>query len=117
MQERRNGITPIPLDPEQYINELQVHGLIILKKFGWNLVCVRRCRDHIPAVILNSRREGRVGVLQDDGILKIKDELMVRGQTKDKLDISKGIVKPLSIKFVQCSHAGWIPGRRPFQYK
>jgi hypothetical protein len=106
MQDRRNGASPIPSDPELYINEYQVHGLIILKKFGWKLVCIRRCHDLFPSVILNNRIEGRVGVLQHNGVLMLRDDLKIRNQNNNEVDLSDEITKGLLIKFSQYPQAG-----------
>jgi hypothetical protein len=117
MQDRRNGAKPVPSDPELYINEQQVHGLIILKKFGWRLVCIRRCHDLIPSVILRNRNEVRVGVLQHDGILKLSEDLRIRNQAANEVDVSEEITKDLLIKFGQYSHAGWSEEEHSFTMK
>ncbi len=78
MVNRRNGAGPIPVKPERYINELQVHGLIILKKFGWRLVCIRRDEDTASSVIMKNGFDGLIGLLQLDGVLRISQDLKVR---------------------------------------
>jgi hypothetical protein len=108
MQERRNGASPVPVYPELYINEQQLHGLLILNKFGWKLVCIRRCHDLLPSVILKNRNEGRAGVLQHDGVLKLCEDLKIRNQAANEIDISDEITKDLLIKFAQYSHARWL---------
>lgn len=95
IQDRRNGASPIPSDPELYINEKQVHGLIILKKFGWKLVCIRRCQDLYPSVILKNKTEGRVGLLEYDGILKLSDDLHIRNKTRKNEEVSDEMAESL----------------------
>lgn len=95
IQDRRNGASPIPSDPELYINEQQVHGLIILKKFGWKLVCIRRCQNLYPSVILRNKNEGRVGLLEYDGILKLSDDLCIRNKTKKGEEVSDEMTESL----------------------
>jgi hypothetical protein len=106
MQERRNGASPIPTDPELYINAQQVHGLIVLKKFGWKLVCIRRCNDLYPSVILKNKQEGRVALLECDGILKLTDDLHIRNSSRKEKDVSDEITNALLAQFDRYS----IPG-------
>jgi hypothetical protein len=88
MSDKRNRMGPIPADPENHITEQQVNGLMILKKFGWKLVCVRRPKNPIETstTILRNKQEGAVGVLESNGILKISDSLQIR-KRKDSPDI------------------------------
>ena len=104
--ERRNGASPIPTDPELYINELQVYGLIILKKFGWKLVCIRRCNDLYPSVILKNRAEGRVGLLECDGVLKLSNDLHVRNRTRKDKEVSDEVTNTLLAKFDRFANPG-----------
>jgi hypothetical protein len=112
MQDRRNSASPIPSDPGTYINEQQVHGLIILKKFGWNLVCIRRYNGTFPSIILNNRNEGRVGVLQYDGVLKLRDDLEIRNQKINEVATSDEITKDLLFRFAHHLSAGWLEGEK-----
>lgn len=105
-QERRNGNNPIPTDPELYINEQQVYGLIILKKFGWKLVCIRRCNDLYPSVILKNTAEGRVGLLECDGVLKLSEDLHVRSRTKQDKEITDEVTNSLLAKFDRFAYPG-----------
>ena len=95
MLERRNGASPIPSDPEFYINEQQVQGLIILKKFGWKLVCIRRCQDLYPSVILKNKSQGLVGLLECNGILKLRDDLNIRNKTRKEEEVSDDMTDTL----------------------
>lgn len=107
-QERRNGASPIPSDPELYINEQQVHGLIVLKKFGWKLVCIRRCNDLYPSVILKNTQEDRVGLLESDGILKLSNSLHIRNRTRKDKVISDKVTDALLAKFDRFTNpTGW----------
>jgi hypothetical protein len=77
--EKRFGMGPIPNSPECYINEKQVYGMSILRKFGWQLVCIRRPSLSEITTIFKNSQEKRVGVLDKDGILKISNDLKIRG--------------------------------------
>jgi hypothetical protein len=76
--EKRFGMGPVPQALECYINERQVNGISILKKFGWKLVCVRRPAIDNVTTIVQNRLEGLVGILDEDGVLRINDSLKIR---------------------------------------
>lgn len=76
--DKRLGMGPIPEAPEAFINERQVNGMPILRKFGWKLLCVRRPSLQEATTILCNSREGLVGILGKDGILRVNDSLKIR---------------------------------------
>ncbi|MCG7947466.1 MAG: hypothetical protein N0C84_14085 [Candidatus Thiodiazotropha taylori] len=78
MEERRVGGRPVPDTEIQAINQQQLHGLEILSKFGWKLVCVRSENDLNPAVILENRQNGILGTLETDGVLRLNSNLAIR---------------------------------------
>jgi hypothetical protein len=80
--EKRIGMGPIPTSPETYINEKQVTGMTILKKFGWKLVCIRRVQTDEALTVLKNSREKGVGILDQDGILKILPEIKIRQRVR-----------------------------------
>jgi len=76
--EKRFNMGPVPTRPEFYINETQVSGLSVLRKFGWKLVCIRRPSPDDVTTILRNNHENSVGVLGEDGVLRISRNLKVR---------------------------------------
>jgi hypothetical protein len=76
--EKRFNMGPVPSRPEFYINETQVSGLSVLRKFGWKLVCIRRPSIDDITTILRNSYENSLGVLGKDGILRISENLKVR---------------------------------------
>ncbi|MCU7919477.1 MAG: hypothetical protein KZQ88_18070 [Candidatus Thiodiazotropha sp. (ex Dulcina madagascariensis)] len=76
--EKRLGMGPIPTSPEMYINEKQVDGMSILKKFGWKLVCIRRPQIGGVSTLLKHSHERGIGVLGVDGVLRIHPEIKIR---------------------------------------
>ena len=80
MEEKRIGLGPIPSEPEHYLNAQQVHGLTILRIFGWKLVCIRRAVDSSNTTILRNKRENALGILGDDGILRLSSQIKIRGE-------------------------------------
>jgi hypothetical protein len=76
--EKRFGMGPVPTSPEFYVNEQQVNGMTILRKFGWKLVCIRRpSLEEIMPIFKNSH-ENAVGILGTDGILRICSDVRIR---------------------------------------
>lgn len=76
--DKRLGMGPVPEAPAEFINERQVNGMPILRKFGWKLLCVRRSSLTETTTILRNSQENRVGILGEDGILRINDSLKIR---------------------------------------
>lgn len=79
--EQRTGQRPIPPSPTFFLNQKQINGIEVLKKFGWELAFIRRplFSDILP--IVKNAQENTVGVLGVDGILKISSELKLRKDT------------------------------------
>lgn len=82
MKERRRGVSPIPAVPDQYLNEDQMHGLTILKEYGWGLVCVRQQSEPHPITILKNRLNKSYGVLSKVGILVLSNDFKIRDTHK-----------------------------------
>jgi hypothetical protein len=82
--DKRMGLGPIPTSPERYINEKQVDGLSILKKFGWKLICIRRPSGGISETLMKNGHEKSVGILGEDGILRINPDIQIRQSAKKR---------------------------------
>ncbi len=80
--DKRLGNGPIPASPENYINEKQVEGLSILKKFGWKLICIRRSSKGSGTTLMKNGQEDAVGILGEDGILRINPDVQIRHSHK-----------------------------------
>jgi hypothetical protein len=76
--EKRVGLRPIPTSPKMYINETQVAGMSILKKFGWKLICIRRVKAEKALTLLKNCHDKAVGVLGEDGILRLQPDIKIR---------------------------------------
>ncbi|MCU7853720.1 MAG: hypothetical protein KZQ80_16055 [Candidatus Thiodiazotropha sp. (ex Monitilora ramsayi)] len=76
--EKRFGMGPIPTSPEYYLNEKQVSGMAILRKFGWKLVCIRRPSVSEITTVFKNYQENTVGILGEDGILRVSNDLKIR---------------------------------------
>ncbi|MCU7845092.1 MAG: hypothetical protein KZQ93_14780 [Candidatus Thiodiazotropha sp. (ex Monitilora ramsayi)] len=106
MAEKRNRMGPIPSDPENHITEQQVNGLVILKKFGWKLVCVRRAPDTTSTTIVRNKQEGTVGILESNGILKITNSLKIRKRKKESVEELEMKTQQLIERMSHLSHIG-----------
>jgi hypothetical protein len=82
--DKRLGKGPIPHSPERYINEKQVDGLSILKKFGWKLICIRRPSDGSITTVMKNGQAKEVGVLGEDGILRVNTDIQIRQSRRRK---------------------------------
>jgi len=78
--DKRFNMGPVPTCPECYINEAQVTGMSVLRKFGWKLVCIRRPSIDNVTTILRNSHENTLGVLGTDGILRICNDLKIRSR-------------------------------------
>ena len=79
--EKRIGLGPVPSSPEQYLNEIQVNGIIILQKFGWKLVCIRRPSSESVQTVVRNRLDKALGILGKDGIVRLSQDIKIRGET------------------------------------
>lgn len=76
--DRRIGISAIPSDPKSYLNEQQQLGLIHLREYGWTTFCVRRLSGDSATTILRNKHNKVLGILHEDGTLRIANQLKVR---------------------------------------
>lgn len=77
--DKRTGQHPIPSSPAFFLNEKQLNGMEVLKKFGWELAFIRRpLYSEVVPVVMNDQEQA-IGILDIDGILKINDEIKFRG--------------------------------------
>jgi len=80
-REKRIGMGPVPASPQDYLNEIQVNGLIILQKFGWKLVCIRRPADDSVQTLIRNRIDRAVGILGRDGVLRLSRDIRLRAES------------------------------------
>lgn len=79
--DKRFGMGPVPTSPQYYLNETQVNGMSILRKFGWKLVCIRRPSVNEITTIFKNSQENSVGILGEDGILRVSCNLRIRSSS------------------------------------
>jgi hypothetical protein len=77
-KEQRIGVTPVPENLEETLNEAQIFTLRRMENYGWELKFIRRplFQDVIPVLYHNGSYE--IGVLDEDGTLNIQRDLNLR---------------------------------------
>lgn len=76
--DKRIGQSPIPSSPSFFLNQKQLNGIEVLKKFGWELAFIRRPLFCEITPVVRNIHEQAVGILGGDGILKINNEIKIR---------------------------------------
>ncbi|MES9990836.1 MAG: hypothetical protein ABW098_02720 [Candidatus Thiodiazotropha sp.] len=90
--DRRIGISAIPSDPKSYLNEEQQLGLIHLREYGWTTFCVRRPAGDSATTILRNKHNRMLGILSEDGTLRLAQNLKVRDSRHDEATDIENIV-------------------------
>ncbi|MBT3045853.1 MAG: hypothetical protein G8D61_19205 [gamma proteobacterium symbiont of Ctena orbiculata] len=96
--DRRIGISAIPSDPKSYLNEQQLLGLIHLREYGWTTFCVRRAsgdREN-TITILRNRHNRMLGILSEDGTLRLAQNLKVRDSRSEEASDIDNIVDSIN---------------------
>lgn len=77
-REQRVGITPVPDNLEEMLNEAQIFALRRMENYGWELSFIRRplFQDVLPVLI--HADSNKIGVLEDDGTVNMQRDLNVR---------------------------------------
>jgi hypothetical protein len=94
--DRRIGISAIPSDPKSYLNEQQQLGLIHLREYGWTTFCVRRPSGDSPTTILRNRYNKKLGILSEDGMLRLSEYLKVRDCRHDEANDIENMVNSIN---------------------
>jgi hypothetical protein len=76
-RERRGGNTPIPDNLKEILNEVQWRALSGIKYSGWELRFLRRPLFQEPVLVVHNPNDGRIGVLDSDGSIKIQPDIKV----------------------------------------
>jgi hypothetical protein len=90
--DRRIGISAIPSDPKSYLNVQQQLGLIHLREYGWTTFCVRRPSEDSATTILRNKYNKRLGILNEDGTLRLAEYLKVRDCRSDEANDIENMV-------------------------
>lgn len=79
-REKRKGNIPIPENLKEVLNEAQWQALSGIKYTGWELRFLRRPLFQEPVLFIQNTNNGRIGILDKDGSVKIQSNIKVREQ-------------------------------------
>ena len=77
-RERRAGNSPIPEHLKEILGAVQWQALPGIKYSGWELRFLRRPLFQEPVLVVHKPSDGRIGVLDSDGSIKIQPGVEVR---------------------------------------
>ena len=77
-EEKRKGMSPIPENLKEVLNEAQLMMLNKMEGFGWRLEFVRRplFQGLVPGLFHPDSKQS--GVLENDGTLNMQSDSMIR---------------------------------------
>lgn len=75
---RRKRLPAIPADYDLFLNEAQRVGVRNLEGFGWSLYFIRRPLFQTPTVVMQGPSIADYAVLNSEGCLERRHELVVR---------------------------------------
>jgi hypothetical protein len=78
--ERRRGHTRIPDDLTFLLSRSQSTALPGIRYAGWDICFLRERPFMDPQVVIHNREDGRFGILDIDGSIRLPDGLRVRKQ-------------------------------------
>jgi len=79
-RERRKGIVPIPDNLNEMLNTPQRQALSGIEYTGWALRFLRRPLFQDPVLVVQNLNDGKIGVLDTDGTVKMQPAVKVREQ-------------------------------------
>jgi hypothetical protein len=82
-REKRNGNTPIPANLMEKLSEAQRKALPGIKCAGWEPWFLRQQMFQAPTLVMNNAIDGRIGLMDQDGRLRIQDDIKVREQESE----------------------------------
>ena len=78
VEERRGGVSPIPDDLKEVLNEAQLATLNKMEGFGWELKFIRRPLFQGIVPVLLHPDSDKKGILEDDGTLNLQSDTKIR---------------------------------------
>ena len=79
-REKRKGNIPLPKNLKEVLNEAQWQALSGIEYAGWELRFLRRPLFQEPMLFIQNPNDGRIGILDKDGSIKIQSNIKVREQ-------------------------------------
>ncbi len=76
--ERRRGMSPIPINLREFLNDEQRRTLRQVEGFGWQLAFVRRPLFQDPTVVIRNADASSFSVLELDGSINAEPDIIIR---------------------------------------
>ena len=76
-EKRKCGI-PVPEKLKEMLNEAQWQAVSGIKYTGWELRFLRRPLFQDPVLVVHNSNDGRTGILEKDGSIRIQANIKVR---------------------------------------
>jgi hypothetical protein len=77
-KEKRKGSIAIPENLKEILNEAQWQALSGIKYSGWELQFLRRPLFQDPVLVVHNSNDGRTGILEKDGRIRMQASIKVR---------------------------------------
>ena len=77
-RDKRKGVISIPPNLEELLNEAQQQALPGIKYSGWELRFLRRPLFQDPVLVVHNSNDGRTGILEKDGRIRIQANIKIR---------------------------------------
>ena len=79
-KEKRKGAISIPVNLEERLNEAQRQALPGIEFLGWKPRYLRQSLFMAPVLVMHNSIDGRIGILGEDGKIRIQTNIEVREQ-------------------------------------
>jgi hypothetical protein len=79
-REKRKGDISIPENLEEMLNEAQRQALPGIKCSGWEPRFLRKPLFQAPLLVVHNSNDGRIGVFDEEGKIRIQANIKVREQ-------------------------------------
>jgi hypothetical protein len=79
-REKRKGEISLPVNLEEMLNSAQRQALPGIEFLGWKPQFLRKSLFMSPVLVMHNAKDGRIGILDENGRLKIQTNIKVREQ-------------------------------------
>ena len=77
-REKRKGDIPIPENLNETLSEAQLQALPGITNMGWAPQFLRKQLFQAPALVVRNSNDGKVGIMDEDGRIRIQGDVKVR---------------------------------------
>jgi len=79
-RDKRKGVISIPPNLEEMLNEVQRQALPGIEYSGWKPLFLRKPLFKTPALVVRNSNDGRIGVMDEGGRIRMQANIKVREQ-------------------------------------